>query len=259
MRPRFSLLEVALGHQRRTLALLLIGLPLACWVWVIAMTRDMYGPMTGSAAWMMTATWDAPYMLLLWAMWAAMMAGMMLPSAAPIVLLYARAARQRSEPRRATGRICGLVGGYILIWALFSVGATILQRVLATWQLLTPMMEPSTHLAAAGLLFVAGVYQLTPLKQACLRSCRTPIAFLASRWRSGVMGAIQMGAEHGTYCLGCCWALMLVLFAGGVMNLAVVVALTVWVAVEKLAPFGEQSTRISGALLLMAAGWMFFR
>jgi predicted metal-binding membrane protein len=254
-----SLIEVALGHQRRTFALLLLGLPLACWLWVVTMARDMYGPMTGSAAWMMTATWDLPHMLLLWAMWAAMMAGMMLPSAAPIVLLYARAARQRSGTRLATGSIYGLAGGYIFVWALFSVGATILQRALSTWQLLTPMMEPSTRLAAAGLLLVAGLYQLTPLKRACLRSCRTPIAFLASRWRSGVTGAMQMGAEHGAYCLGCCWALMLLLFAGGVMHLAVVVALTVWVAIEKLAPFGEQSARIGGALLLLAAGWTFFR
>ena len=222
------------------------------------MAQDMYGPMTGSAAWMMTATWDAPHMLLLWAMWAAMMGGMMLPSAAPIVLLYARAARQQSEARRAAARISGLVAAYVFVWALFSVGATMLQRVLAGTQLLTPMMEPSTRVAAACLLVVAGLYQLTPLKQACLRSCRTPIAFLASRWRSGVVGAMRMGAEHGAYCVGCCWALMLLLFAGGVMNLAVVVALTVWVAIERLAPFGEQSARISGALLLMAGGWMYF-
>ena len=223
------------------------------------MARDMYGPMTGSAAWMMTATWDAPHMLLLWAMWAAMMAGMMIPSAAPIVLLYARAAGRRSEARHAAGHTSALVAGYILVWTLFSVGATILQRVLAASQLLTPMMEPSTRVAAASLLVVAGLYQLTPLKQACLRSCRTPIGFLASRWRSGVTGAVHMGVEHGLYCLGCCWALMLLLFAGGVMNLAVVVALAVWVAIEKLAPFGAQSARAGGALLLLAAGWMLLR
>ncbi len=246
-------------RQRGTLAFLLIGLPLVSWIWIVTMARDMYGPMTGSAAWMMTATWDAPHLLLLWAMWAAMMVAMMLPSAAPIVLLYARAARQRSDAGWASGHIYGLVGGYVLAWALFSVGATSLQRVLATSQLLTPMMEPATGHAAAAVFLLAGLYQLTPFKQACLRSCRTPIGFLASRWRSGITGALRMGAEHGTYCLGCCWALMLILFAGGVMNLAVVVALTAWVAVEKLAPFGEQSARISGALLLMVAGWMFVR
>ena len=253
-----SLVEAALGHQQRTLALLLIGLPLACWVWVVAMARDMYGSMTGSAAWMMTAPWDGSYLLLLWAMWATMMAGMMLPSAAPIVLLYARALRQQSEMSHATGRLYGIVGGYVFVWGLFSVGATALQGVLATSRLLTPMMEPSTGVAAAVLLSIAGLYQLTPIKQACLKSCRSPIAFLASRWRTGVVGAVRMGAEHGTSCLGCCWALMLLLFAGGVMNLFVVVALTLWVAIEKLAPFGEQSARISGALLLMTAGWMFF-
>jgi predicted metal-binding membrane protein len=219
----------------------------------------MYGPMTGSAAWMMRATWDGPFMLLLWAMWAAMMAGMMLPSAAPIVLLYARGARQRSAPRDASRRIYALVGGYVLVWALFSAGVTVLQRALATSHVLTPMMEPATDMAAAVLLLIAGLYQLTPFKLACLRSCRTPLSFLSSRWREGTAGAMRMGAEHGAYCLGCCWALMLLLFAGGVMNLFVVVSLTLWVAIEKLAPFGEQSARISGALLLLAAGWLFLR
>ncbi|MEQ1896770.1 MAG: DUF2182 domain-containing protein [Vicinamibacterales bacterium] len=215
--------------------------------------------MTGWSAWMMTATWDGPYLLLLWAMWAAMMAGMMLPSAAPFVLLYAHAARMRSDARRAIAQVYGLAWGYVLVWALFSAGATALQRVLAASRLLTPMMEPATPAAAAGLLLLAGLYQLTPFKQACLRSCRTPILLLGSRWRDGVAGAVRMGLEHGAYCLGCCWALMLLLFAGGVMNLVVVAALTIWVAVEKLAPFGEQSARISGALLLVASGWMFFR
>ena len=259
MPSRASPVETALRHQRRTLAFLLVGLPLACWVWVIAMARDMYGPMTGSAAWMMAATWDGAYLLLLWAMWAAMMAGMMLPSAAPIILLYARAVRQRAETERAPREIFGMVGGYLLVWALFSVGATALQWALATSRLLTPMMEPATGVAAGVLLAIAGLYQLTPLKQACLRSCRTPLAFLGSRWRTGVAGAFRMGAEHGAYCLGCCWALMLLLFAGGVMNLFVIAALTAWVAVEKLAPFGEQSARVSGALLLVAAAWIVVR
>ena len=254
-----SPLEVALGHQRRTLAVLTVGVPLACWAWVIAMARDMYGPMTGSSAWMMTATWDAAHVLLLWAMWAAMMAGMMLPSAAPLILLYARASRQRTNQPLASSHTYGLTAGYVVVWTLFSLAATFLQRALASSQLLTPMMEPASRGAAAGLLLAAGLYQLTPLKQACLRSCRTPLAFLSSRWRDGVAGAMRMGIEHGIACLGCCWALMLLLFAGGVMNLAVVAALTVWVAVEKLAPFGEQSARISGALLLVMSGWMYVR
>jgi predicted metal-binding membrane protein len=121
------------------------------------------------------------------------------------------------------------------------------------------MMEPATPVAGAVVLLIAGVYQLTPLKRACLHACRSPLAFLTRQWRLGVSGAFRMGVEHGLYCLGCCWALMLVLFAGGVMNLAVIVALTVWVVVEKLAPFGEQSARVSGALLIALAGWILFR
>jgi predicted metal-binding membrane protein len=251
-------LETALTQPRRTLALVLIAIPLICWIWVVAMARDMYGPMTGASAWMMTSTWDTGRLVLLWAMWAAMMAGMMLPSATPIVLLYAGAARNREE-RQATTRIYLLAAGYVLVWAVFSVGATIVQRLLARWLILTPMMEPATPSAAAALLFVAGLYQWTPQKRACLHWCRSPIAFLATRWRYGTAGAFRMGLEHGLYCLGCCWALMLLLFAGGVMNLTVILALTVWVAIEKIAPFGAHSARASGALLVGVGVWLLWR
>ena len=256
---RSTVAEAVLRKTRLTLMFPLVIVPLACWIWVMAMARDMYGAMSGPAAWMMTPAWDAPHLVLLWAMWAAMMAGMMLPSATPIVLLYAGAVRNRPENGHPVMRIYALAAGYLLVWAVFSVGATLVQRFFSALVLLTPMMEPSTPPAAAVLLFVAGVYQLTPLKQACLQSCRSPISFLGSRWRSGVAGAFQMGIEHGVYCLGCCWALMLLLFAGGVMNLAVVLTLTVWVAIEKLAPFGQQSARLSGALLLGVAAWMLLR
>jgi predicted metal-binding membrane protein len=251
-------LEAVLKHERRTLAVVLVGIPLICWVWVIAMARDMYGSMTGASAWMMTSRWDAGHVLLLWAMWAAMMAGMMLPTATPVVLIYAGAARTQSERSSPARRIYALAMGYVAVWALFSVSATGLQRALATLLLLNPMMEPSTPTAAAALLIIAGVYQLLPVKQACLRVCRSPLALLASRWRGGVMGAFRMGAEHGIYCLGCCWALMLLLFAGGVMNLVVIAALTVWVAFEKLAPFGERSAKAGGVLLLAVAGWLLW-
>jgi predicted metal-binding membrane protein len=208
---------------------------------------------------MMSANWDTPRLIALWAMWAAMMAGMMLPSAVPVVLLYARAARNRPGEGHPAARIYAFAFGYVLVWAVFSAGATVLQRVLARRLLLTPMMEPAVPVAAATLLFVAGLYQLTPLKHRCLQSCRSPLVFLTSRWRTGAGGAARMGVEHGIYCVGCCWTLMLLLFAGGVMNLAVILALTVWVAVEKLAPFGEQSARAGGALLIGAGVWMLLR
>lgn len=247
MRPRLGLVVV------------LVIIPLACWIWVLAMARDMYGPMTGASAWMMSVEWDAPRLILLWAMWGAMMAGMMLPTAAPMLLLYARTVRNRPGARRVAARIYALAAGYTVVWLLFSVVATVVQRLLARGLLMTPMMEPASPRVAAGLLIIAGVYQFTPSKQACLRACRSPIAFFSASWREGVAGAFRMGASHGIYCLGCCWALMLLLFAGGVMNAGVILALTAWVAIEKVAPFGEQSARVAGALLLSAAVWMLVR
>lgn len=223
------------------------------------MSRDMYGDMNGASAWMMTTQWDATRLLLLWAMWAAMMAGMMLPSAAPILLLYARAVRNRDDERHPARAIYAMAAGYVVVWALFSAAATALQRILATRFLVTAMMEPATPRVAGVLLLLAGAYQFTPSKAACLSLCRTPIAFLSSHWRHGLSGAFRMGAAHGLYCLGCCWALMLLLFAGGVMNLAVILTLTAWVAIEKIAPFGEQSARIGGALLIAVGVWMLTR
>jgi predicted metal-binding membrane protein len=121
------------------------------------------------------------------------------------------------------------------------------------------MMELATPLAGGVVLAIAAAYQFTPLKRACLRQCRSPLGFMMQTWRGGAAGAFHLGVRHGTYCLGCCWALMLILFAGGVMNLAVILALTTWVIVEKLAPFGERTTTISGAVLLLVAVWMIVR
>ncbi|MBY0496980.1 MAG: DUF2182 domain-containing protein [Cyanobacteria bacterium] len=254
-----SAIETVLARPRAGLVVVLIVLPLTCWLWVVAMARDMYGPMSGASAWMMTVTWDTPRLVLLWAMWAAMMAGMMMPTAAPLLILYARAMRNRDGQRNAGARIYSMAAGYLVLWSAFSVAATILQRLLAATSWLTMMMEPSDSRFAAGLLILAGVYQLTPFKNVCLDACRSPVSLLSAKWREGMAGAFRMGASHGLYCLGCCWALMLLLFAGGVMNLTVILALTLWVAIEKLAPFGRQGARVGAALLLALSGWMALR
>jgi predicted metal-binding membrane protein len=253
-----TLLEAALKHERVVTATLIVVIPLACWTWIALMARDMYGTMLGPAAWMMTADWDAAHLLLLWAMWAVMMTAMMLPSAAPLVLLYAGALRTGGDPE--VGRkTYALAAGYVLVWALYSVAATALQRGLSIALVLTPMMEPASAEAAAVLLALAGAFQLSPLKRACLRVCRSPLSFLLEHWRADTLGALRLGALHGVYCLGCCWALMLLLFAGGVMSLAVIVALTLWVLAEKLAPLGEQTTRVTGVALLAFAAWVALR
>lgn len=230
------------------LVALLVLVPLVCWAWIVALARDMYGPMSGASAWMMTPRWDAPHVFLLWAMWAVMMTGMMLPSATPMILLARGGARPYS-----------LAFGYLTIWAVFGVAAVTLQWLLLRGLILTPMMELSSRRAGAVVLAVAGIYQWTPLKRACLQTCQAPMAFLARRWRSGLFGAFRMGVEHGAYCVGCCWALMLLLFVGGVMNLGVIAALTVFVAFEKLMPFGAWSGRLSGGVLVSMAAWFVFR
>ncbi len=258
-RPQ-TILESALRYHRAPAVVLLIALPLVSWMWIVTMARDMYGPMTGASAWMMTAVWDGRHLVLLWAMWAVMMVGMMLPSATPTLLLYGGAVRRSAAGASAASRqIYALAAGYLAVWALFSLGATALQRLLAKLLLVSSMMEVTSPVAGATLLLIAGVYQLTPMKHACLRACQSPLGFLMSRWRAGLVGAFRMGLEHGALCVGCCWALMLVLFAGGVMNLAVIAALTALVALEKLTPFGAQGARISGVLLTAMALWMLVR
>ena len=253
-----TLLESALKSERATLAVLALAVPVVCWAWIVVMARDMYGPMTGASRWMMTATWDVPHLILLWAMWAVMMIGMMLPSAVPAILIYGMAARRRHGVN-ATVPIYALAAGYLVVWVVFAVLATAVQRGLGELLLLSPMMEPTSPAAGAALLTIAGIYQLTPLKQACLRACQSPLGFLLGRWRDGWRGAWRMGTEHGLYCLGCCWALMLLLFVGGVMNLAVIGALTFFVAFEKLGLLGRHGARASGLLLLGAGAWMIMR
>jgi predicted metal-binding membrane protein len=247
----------SLRDDRWPLAVPLVLFPLVCWSWIVVMARDMYGPMTGASAWMMTPQWDAPHLGLLWAMWAVMMTGMMLPSATPLILLAGDAAGSNRRARRVVTGF--LAAGYLAVWAVFSVGATALQWALARWLVVTPMMEVSSARTGAAFLAVAGIYQWTPWKTACLSACQSPLSFLMRRWRSGASGAFRMGVRHGVYCVGCCWALMLLLFAGGVMNLAVIAALTAFVAFEKLVPLGAGGARISGALLIAAAAWMAFR
>jgi predicted metal-binding membrane protein len=252
---RATWLQTALRHDRAALTVLALLVPLVCWWWIAVMARDMYGPMTGASAWMMRSRWDAPHLVLLWGMWAVMMIAMMLPSAAPMILLAGGAAR-RHDDNDGARQTWLLALGYVAVWALFSMGATTLQWGLARLLVLTPMMEASSRPAAGVFLAVAGIYQWTPLKRKCLTTCQSPLAFLMRRWHSGSWGAFRMGLAHGAYCVGCCWALMLLLFAGGVMNLTVIVALTALVAFEKLAPAGVQSARVSGLLLMAAAAWM---
>lgn len=200
----------------------------------------------------MAAAWTPAYFGLIVLMWAIMMAAMMLPSAAPMLLAYAamhRRGRERGAPIPATA-VFAL--GYLTVWAAFSLAAATLQWALHEASLLSPAMATSSRIGAASVLIAAGVYQLTPFKQACLRRCRSPLEFLLGYWRKGAWGKFIMGLRHGAFCLGCCGMLMLLLFVGGVMNMLWIAALALFVLIEKTAPAGGWLGRAAGGAL---AAW----
>jgi len=203
--------------------------------------------------------WTVGWAALMLAMWAVMMAAMMLPSAAPAILLYATLARRRAERGEALASAAGaFASGYVLVWALFSVAATALQFALEQAALMSPAMRTTSVALAGAALVGAGVYQWTSLKHACLRHCRSPLEFITEHWRSGASGALRMGATHGAYCVGCCWVLMLLLFVGGVMNFAWIAGLALFVLVEKVVPAGHRVARASGVALVAwgVATWL---
>ncbi|CAN7268751.1 DUF2182 domain-containing protein [Pararhizobium sp. LjRoot255] len=223
--------------------------------------RDMSG-MPGMAEAMLTPrAWRLGEVFLVFAMWSVMMVGMMLPSAAPMILLYARVGRHAASqgtPLAATG-VFG--SGYVAAWFLFSLVATLGQWLLEHALLLTPMMESASGLFSGMLLLFAGFYQWTPLKHACLSKCRAPVAFIQSEggFRREPWGAFKMGLRHGLYCVGCCWPLMALLFVGGVMNILWIAGLAILVLAEKVMPGGQRLGQAAGAVLVAAGLWLIGR
>lgn len=198
--------------------------------------------------------WTSVYLVPTFAMWAVMMVAMMLPSAAPMILLFARVPR--------SGRALHVIlfaGSYLAVWALFSLAASFAQALMiASGAVKAATLAIGNAALAGGLLIGAGVYQLSPLKEACLDACRSPLSFIMRLSRPGLVGTIRLGLAHGAYCLGCCWALMLLLFVGGVMNIAWIAAIALLVLAEKAAPislrrFLSPLLVVAGALLVLSA------
>ena len=203
-----------------------------------------------------TGAWGPMDLLLVFAMWAVMMVAMMVPSATPMLLAFAAITRSRRAQGRGFVPLWVFLAGYLVLWTAFSLAATLAQWGLHSLALISPMMVGTSPLLGSLLLIAAGVYQWTPLKQACLRHCRSPLQFLLICWQDGTAGAFLMGLRHGAYCLGCCWLLMAVLFAVGVMNLAWIAALSVFVLVEKIIPRGFWVAKAAGLVLMGWGGWM---
>jgi len=196
--------------------------------------------------------WSVAYAVSMFVMWWAMMIAMMLPSAAPVVLLSAALNRRSSSPAPPYGSAACFTLGYLLAWAVFSLVAAVFQYGLEQSGLLSMHMESVSDRLTGGLLIAAGAWQLSPIKNACLRHCRSPVEFLTRFRRPGAFGALYMGAHHGLYCLGCCWFLMALLFVGGVMNLYWIIGLALFVFAEKVLAIGRGLGRVAGACLLVS-------
>lgn len=235
------MLEHVLRRDRSIAVAGLASVVLFAWLCLLAMPHDTQPP----------AAWSPHHFAAMALMWIVMMIAMMLPSAAPMLLLHGTISRRQKEQGRHSASVLLFAVAYIAVWTAFALGATAAQWALAEASLLSPMMQTTSAALAGALLLAAGIYQWTPLKQSCLRQCRSPLEFLMAHWRPGRWGNFVMGLHHGAYCLGCCWLVMLLLFVGGVMSFVWIAGLAAFVLIEKTTPLGSGFGRAAGAALAL--------
>lgn len=264
-----SALERLLARDRRLIAVALAALVVLAWSYLLVLSRQMSDDASMASMPGMQAMPNMPEMgsetggfaqslALTVLMWWTMMIGMMVPSAAPMILLFGNVQRRQLAAESPKLRVALFTAGYLATWGAFSVLAAGAQLALTKLALLAPIDLTVADWLGALLVALAGIYQLTPLKNACLRRCRSPAEFLSSHWRRGNAGAFRMGIEHGVYCVGCCWLLMSLLFVVGVMNLLWVAVIAAFVLIEKLVPQGETTAKINGVALLALALFLAF-
>ena len=260
-------LEIVLRRDRVVVAGALAVLTALAWAYVLWLALGMRMPAAGAHS-MPTAEmgamlapslrpWGLAEFLFALTMWAVMMVGMMTPSAAPMILIYARVARQAALQEHPFAPTGWFAAGYLLCWTGFALIATSAQWALERAALLAPMSGAGDVLGGLVLL-AAGIYQLTPLKTACLSQCQSPLFFIHRHggFRADAPGSLRLGLAHGAYCVGCCWALMALLFVGGVMNVLWIVGLTALVLLEKLSPPGRILPVLVGCILSAAGAWL---
>ena len=259
-----SALESVLKRDRAVVLAGLLAISALAWGYMAHEARAMYHTGVCKCAGMRmsgpdTQSWSASTLLPLFLMWAEMMVAMMTPSAAPMILTFATLNRKRREQERPFVPTGIFLSGYLAAWTAFSALAALAQWILHSTALLSPMMVSRSPGLGGALLIAAGIFQWTPIKNACLLRCRSPLSFLMTDWREGRLGALVMGFKHGAYCTGCCWFLMALLFVAGVMNIWWVAAISVLVLLEKVAPKGLQLGRIFGLAFTVWGAWMMLR
>ena len=221
------------------------------WAYVASLAADMQNmDVAREMAMPRMQAWGVAEFVLAFVMWTLMMVAMMTPSAAPMILVFAGVNRRRKKQQVPYVPTSVFLLGYLVVWASFSVLATAAQWGLHTVSLLSPMMVNTSSVLGGLLLLIAGIYQCTPLKHACLSKCRSPLGFVLNEWREGSWGAFFMGLKHGAYCTGCCWSLMTLLFVTGVMNLVWVAAIAGFILLEKVAPWGKRMGQAAGVLMV---------
>ena len=257
-------LELILRRDRIVVAAALATIAVASWLYVLSLAAamdsgmDMDMPAMDAMLASSLSSWSMTDFLFMFVMWSVMMVGMMTPSAAPMILLYARVARQAHERGKPFAATTWFVLGYLLVWTGFSLAATALQWGLERAALLTPMMASASPVFGGLVLIAAGLYQWTPVKNACLSFCQAPLVFIQRHggFRRDASGALSLGLKHGAYCVGCCWVLMALLFVGGVMNVLWIAALAILVLAEKVIPLGRLIARVAGIGLVSAGVWL---
>ena len=253
-----SAIEALVRRDRLMVAAGLSAITALAWIYLLYLATgmdDMQSAMQ-TAAMPALEPWSSADFAMMFVMWAVMMVAMMTPSAAPMILLYAAITRKTRTDGPPVAHSGAFLSGYLVVWTGYSALATTLQWALEQAALLSPMMVSTSPLLGGAILIVAGAYQMTPLKQACLIHCRSPVQFLSSHWRKGTGGAFRMGLDHGLYCLGCCWVLLVLLFVGGVMNLLWIAFLAGFVLAEKIIPRGILFSRIMGGAMILGGLWL---
>jgi predicted metal-binding membrane protein len=251
--------DLVLKRDRAVVMVGIVGIVALAWAYILYLAWDMNTMVSEDMMMAQMQPWGAADFIVTFIMWAVMMTAMMVPSAAPMIFLFADLQRKRKAQLRPYAPTGVFLLGYLAVWYGFAAVASMAQWGLHAAALLSPLMASTSPILGGALLVAAGVFQWSPLKSVCLSRCRSPLGFLMTEWREGTKGAFVMGLRHGIFCLGCCWVLMTLLFVLGVMNLLWIAALAGFVLIEKLAPAGQWVGRLTGVLLIGWGAWLILR